>query len=251
MDTLSQKESDTESSWRTKLFQGTLQIPKDILDFIFPRICIVSGEKIPESNSNQYICDLILNSLSRISSSDEAELASKIEADECLSLYAVSEECRMSQIIHTMKYNGFRSIGNVLGRLLGKELADKFNEEVNFIVPVPIHKARLKERGFNQSYHIARGVEEITGSSLANGLIIRNRNTQTQTKLGKTERSENVSRAFEVNNKNKLSIEGSVVLVVDDVITTGATINEITRALRTCEVRKVIAASVAMASKKF
>ena len=245
---LNQRESGTENSWRTKLFQGTLQFPKDILDFIFPRICIVSGEKIPEDNSNPFVSDSILTSLNRISSSDEAELFSKLEADECLSLFTFSGECEMSKIIHTMKYSGFKSIGNVLGRILGEELAKKLQGEINFILPVPIHKARMKERGYNQSYHIAKGVAGIVSGVLANDLVIRNRNTQTQTKLNKKERSENVSLAFEINSKNSLRVENSVVLVVDDVITTGATINEITKVLRDSGVKNVIAASVAMAS---
>lgn len=248
MDTLNRRESDTENSWRTKLLQGTLQIPKDILDFIFPRICIVSGEKIPEDNSNQYVTDSILTSLNRISSSDEAELSSKLEADECLSLYTFSGECVMSQIIHSMKYSGFKSIGDVLGRILGEELFKDLHEQIDFIIPVPIHKVRMKERGYNQSYHIAKGVAGIAGGVLANDLVIRNRNTKTQTKLNKRERSENVSLAFDINSKHRLSVEGSVVLVVDDVITTGATINEITKVLRAGGVKKVIAASVAMAS---
>ena len=245
---LSRRESDTENSWRTKLSQSSLQIPKDILDFIFPRICIVSGEKIPEDNSNPFVSDSILNSLNRISSSDKAELSSKLEADECLSLFTFSGDCEMSQIIHTMKYNGFKSIGNVLGRILGEELAKKQHGEINFILPVPIHKARLRERGYNQSYHIAKGVAGIIGGVLADDLVIRNRNTQTQTKLNRKERSENVSRAFDINSKHRLRVESSVVLVVDDVITTGATINEITKVLRTCGVKRVIAASVARAS---
>jgi ComF family protein len=147
-----------------------------------------------------------------------------------------------------MKYSGFKCIGDVLGRILGEELYKDFPEQIDLIVPVPIHKVRMKERGYNQSYNIAKGVAGIVGGVLANDLVIRNRNTQTQTKLNKKERSVNVSRAFEINSKHRLSVEGSVVLVVDDVITTGATINEITRVLRACGVKKVIAASVAMAS---
>jgi len=244
---LSQRESDTESSWRTKLIQFGLQIPNDIIDFIFPRICIVSGERIPEGNSNPFVTDSILYSLSKISSTDKAELLSKIEADDCISVFTFSGECEMSQIIHTMKYKGFRSVGEVLGRVLGEELKHQ-QVECDYIIPVPIHKARLRERGFNQSYHISKRVCKIIGGKVIDDLVVRVRNTQTQTKLNREERSENVRKAFQINYKHKLHVEGSVVLVVDDVITTGATINEITEVLRTCGVKKVMAATVAMAS---
>ncbi len=244
---MSQRESDTESSWRTKLIQFGLQIPNDIIDFIFPRICIVSGERIPEGNSNPFVTDSILYSLSKISSTDKAELLSKIEADDCISVFTFSGECEMSQIIHTMKYKGFRSVGEVLGRVLGEELKHQ-QVECDYIIPVPIHKARLRERGFNQSYHISKRVCKIIGGKVIDDLVVRVRNTQTQTKLNREERSENVRKAFQINYKHKLHVEGSVVLVVDDVITTGATINEITEVLRTCGVKKVMAATVAMAS---
>lgn len=153
----------------------------------------------------------------------------------------------MSQIIHTMKYKGFRSVGEVLGRVLGEELKHQ-QVECDYIIPVPIHKARLRERGFNQSYHISKRVCKIIGGKVIDDLVVRVRNTQTQTKLNREERSENVRKAFQINYKHKLHVEGSVVLVVDDVITTGATINEITEVLRTCGVKKVMAATVAMAS---
>lgn len=244
---LNRRESDTESSWRTKLFQGTLQIPKDILDFIFPRICIVSGEKIPENNSNPFVRDSILNSLVKISPSDKAELLSKIHADECISLFRFSGECEMSQVIHTMKYKGFRSVGEVLGRILGEELKQQ-QILCDYIIPVPIHKARLRERGFNQSYHISKGVSKITGGKVSDDLVVRIRNTQSQTTLNRSERASNVKEAFELSAKYNRIIKDSVVLIADDVITTGATINEIVKVLRSSNVRKVIAGSVAMAS---
>ncbi len=246
---MSQRESDTESSWRTKLVQFGLQIPNDIIDFIFPRICIVSGERIPEGNSNPFVKDSILNSLIRISSIDKAELLSKIEADNCISVFIFSGECEISQIIHTMKYKGFRSVGEVLGRIVGEELKHQ-QVECDYIVPVPIHKARLRERGFNQSYHISKGVCKIIGGEVINDLVLRVRNTQSQTTLNKAERSLNVKEAFEINAKYKHSIENYRVIIVDDVITTGATINEITEVLRSCGAKKVMAATVAMATSQ-
>jgi ComF family protein len=244
---LNRRESDTESSWRTKLSQSSLQIPKDILDFIFPRICIVSGEKIPEGNSNPFVIDSILHSLSKISLSDKAELLSKIEADDCTSLFRFSGECEMSQIIHTMKYKGFRSVGEVLGRILGEELKHQ-QVECDYIIPVPIHKARKRERGFNQSYHISKGVSDIIGGEVIDDMVVRVRNTQSQTTLNKAERSSNVKEAFEFNAKYKHSIENYRVLIVDDVITTGATIIEMVKVLRLSGVKKVVAGSVAMAT---
>ena len=244
---MSQRESDTESSWKTKLIHLGLQLPNDIIDFIFPRICIVSGERIPEGNSNPYVTDSILNSLVRISSKDKAELLSKIHADECISVFTFSGECDMSHIIHTMKYKGFKSVGELLGRILGEELKCQ-HLYCDYIIPVPVHKARLRERGFNQSYHISKGVCKIIGGEVIDDLVVRVRNTRSQTTLSKAERSSNVKEAFEINAKYKQNIENYRVLIVDDVITTGATVNEIAKALRTCKVKKVIAASVAMAS---
>ncbi|HCA78588.1 MAG TPA: hypothetical protein DEP53_02525, partial [Bacteroidetes bacterium] len=112
------------------------------------------------------------------------------------------------------------------------------------VVPVPLHKRKLRERGFNQSLLIARGISGVLGIPVRADLVRRTRWTQTQTALSKEERKQNVEDAFECGETN---LQGLCVIVVDDVITTGATIEAVARALEASKAKTVIAASAAIA----
>jgi len=100
---------------------------------------------------------------------------------------------------------------------------------------VPLHPTKERERGFNQSELIARQLSLLSGIELSSGLILRQKYTKSQTKLGRKERSENISGAFFTND----SLIGKSVLIVDDVITTGATLNECAKILKQAGCRKV------------
>lgn len=119
--------------------------------------------------------------------------------------------------------------------------------KADVLIPVPLHKAKFRERGFNQAECIARGIADRTGWRVEPNALIRKRYTQTQTKLDIAERQKNMEDAFTVPPKRKPLVSGGTCVVVDDVITTGATILACADALLAAGARTIIAASAALA----
>jgi ComF family protein len=159
------------------------------------------------------------------------------------------EESIIQTLIHELKYQNKRSIGVFLGEVIGQSIKnDPDFSTADVLVPVPLHKIRLRERGYNQSELIAKGVSNATGIKVIGDLLIRTRNTETQTKLNFEERKENVKDAFFINVKYKNFIIDKKAIIVDDVITTGSTINECAKVLAIAGASKVFALSVAIAS---
>jgi ComF family protein len=126
------------------------------------------------------------------------------------------------KILHELKYKGQKHIGESMGRLFGLDLANTPFSKVDMIHPVPLHQMKLRERGYNQSEQIALGISRVIQVPVVSDLIIRCQDTKTQTKKSRYERWENVKETFEVVNKESLT--NKHILLVDDVITTGATI---------------------------
>ncbi|MCX7761723.1 MAG: ComF family protein [Candidatus Kryptonium sp.] len=159
------------------------------------------------------------------------------------------EESAIQILIHELKYQNKSSIGLLLGEIVGNAIKDDPNfSTADALVPVPLHKIRLRERGYNQSELISKGISKVIKVNVEKDLLIRARNTETQTKLNLDQRKENVKDAFVVNDKHKNFVNGKKFVIVDDVITTGATINECAKALVSSGASKVFAVSVAVAS---
>jgi ComF family protein len=133
-----------------------------------------------------------------------------------------------------------------LGKIVGKNLKEQIiNWNVDIIVPVPLHSLRKFDRGFNQSKYIANGIGNEIGINVKSNILKRIRYTETQTNLTLKEREENISNAFQA--KHKKMIEGNTFLLVDDIITTGATIKECGKVLLANCAVKVYACSAAIA----
>jgi ComF family protein len=134
---------------------------------------------------------------------------------------------KMVSLIHTLKYGG----GKYLAKPLASFMTDKFNEagfEVDFIMPVPVGHQRAKERGYNQAALLAREVSITVGIEYAD-ILERIKDTPTQAKLTQEERRHNLDGAFVVTDKTK--VKGKNILVVDDIMTTGSTCDEIAKTL--------------------
>ena len=126
------------------------------------------------------------------------------------------------RILHLLKYGGYKELGEVMGRYMAAELSSgEFFDGVDMIIPVPLHRKKQKLRGYNQSEWIARGIASVTGIPLCAECMIREKNTETQTRKSTFERWENVEGIFRLCDT--VHFEGKHVLLVDDVLTTGAT----------------------------
>jgi ComF family protein len=149
----------------------------------------------------------------------------------------------VQRLIHALKYQGCRQLGVDMGVELGKalKLFPQFSN-IDAIVPVPLHPARRRERGYNQSEAVAEGLATVLGGAPVLSALARTRHTPSQTTLGATDRRNNVSRAFRVVNK---SVRGRIVLLCDDVCTTGATLNACAEQLLAAGARAVYGSTLA------
>jgi len=155
-------------------------------------------------------------------------------------------EGMMGSIIEGFKYGKTGRSGRVLGNMLGNFLMTQMHlDERMLLVPLPLHPKREKERGFNQTLILAKGVKEVVSLPFREDLVVRVKNTKSQTGLNFKERQENVKNAFVVTDKAQ--IKGKKILLVDDVATTGSTINECAKALKRAGAKEVIAIVIARA----
>ena len=150
-------------------------------------------------------------------------------------------------LVHALKYERQLSIGEFFGQRIGRLLASQFSggENAPLVVPVPLHPSREKKRGYNQSGIIAAGVARATGYPLGEGLIARIRKTKDQTKLSPHKRVTNVRGAFAVRRPG--TFRGRQVILVDDVLTTGATVNECARVIHADDADDVQVLVIALA----
>jgi ComF family protein len=164
---------------------------------------------------------------------------------ELISVFLFEKEGAFQALAHALKYDGFRSVGLLMGRELGNAF-EKSGITAECLVPVPLHRVKLRERGFNQAEVIARGISDVTGIPVRTDILRRSRYTQTQTKLDQEQRRKNVEEAFSVSMTSSI-LEGGTCILVDDVITTGATIVSCGETLRKAGFQQIIAASPALA----
>ena len=207
----------------------------DVVDFLYPKICIISDERIPDDNSNDFVLDNVLQSLELIKDDEFSFIRSKINADFFYSRYAFRHDNGIQALIHYLKYRGFTKIGTFLGNIIGNELKNLYFDKLKdyqYLIPVPLYSGKHRERGYNQSLYICNGISEVIPLKILNDNILRVKNTKSQTGLTIEQRIANVQDAFALNPKLNISEFNSGILVVDDVLTTGSTIKEVIRMLK-------------------
>jgi ComF family protein len=155
----------------------------------------------------------------------------------------------VKEIIHQLKYGSHPSLARPLAaRLASTYGAHQPQLQADWLIPVPLHPARKRERGFNQSGEIARHFSRIAGVPLARHGLMRIRPTQVQAGLTRRERRRNVSGAFAV--AKSAEIRGKAILLIDDVFTTGATLNECAKILRQSGAARIAVLTVARVIKE-
>jgi len=135
-------------------------------------------------------------------------------------------------IVHAFKYGGWRELARGMGRRMAEMRFDRVVErELSAVVAVPLSAARLRERGFNQAELLARAVAEHRELPWLSGALVRRRHTRRQARLSPRERLANVAGAFQLNDRFQSTIADAHLLLVDDVLTTAATVQDCVRAL--------------------
>lgn len=222
----------------------------DFVALVFPQLCpacgesLVAGEKIICTNC---LFNLPLTNFHLQPDNVVArQFWGKVNIQGAYALYYFTKGGKVQNLLHLFKYKGMRKIGPVLGNIAGGQLAksDIFNT-VDVIIPVPLHKSRLKQRGYNQSACFAEGIVQKLKVPVDETSLLRIKATETQTHKSRFSRFENMQQVFEITDPEKL--KNKHVLLVDDVVTTGSTLEACAALLLEIEGLKLSIAAIAYA----
>jgi ComF family protein len=222
----------------------------DFISLLFPRLCYACGTHLLRNEN--LICTQCYISIPRtnyhLTENNPVEQLfwgrCQIEKAAAFSFY--NKGSRIRRLIHNLKYKGVREIGDELGKIYGQSLKNSgFLSEIDVIIPVPLHPSKKRKRGFNQSEFISKGMSQTTGLPVDTETLKRIGKSDTQTKRSRYERWMNVEDIFEVTDYKK--IEGKHILLVDDVITTGSTVDACAGELLKIENVKVSVVALAVA----
>jgi ComF family protein len=199
----------------------------DFLNLLFPDLCVVCGENLQKNE--QHLC---LNCLHEIPKTNyhlhpdnpvEKKFWGKAPIFRGTAFFYFQKGSHFQKVIHTLKYKGNKEIGKTLGRYAAVELLESSDfASIDVIIPVPLHPNKYKVRGYNQSEWIGKGLSEILQKPQDITTLRRVRENTTQTKKSVFERYENTDGIFEITDFKTL--EGKHILLIDDVLTTGSTL---------------------------
>jgi len=226
----------------------------DFVGLIFPRLCLACRE--PLVTGENHLCTGCRAELPytdfHLLPPDQNPLGrrfwGKLPVRHALSYLRFVRHGRVQHLLHELKYQGQRDVGTALGQLYGAELhAAGFAHDFDLIVPVPLHPRKLAKRGYNQAAAFANGLAAGLHLPASATALRRTANTDTQTKKNRAERWENVASVFEV--ENQAEVIGRRILVVDDVLTTGATLEACGAVLLAAGAAEVSIATIACAER--
>ncbi|MGB0849627.1 MAG: ComF family protein [Bacteroidia bacterium] len=226
------------------------KILQSLGQLILPNLCVCCDGYL--SHQEIIICDLCSYSLPRYESFDDKEspLAKKfwgrIELQNVAGLLNFKGGDNVRKILHQIKYKGNMKLGIEAGKMLGRRLStsDKFSD-IDIVIAVPLHAKRELSRGYNQSELLVQGIRDVWNKESSKSAIERIKYNSTQTKKNRYERYINAKEIFKVTEPELL--EGKHILLIDDVITTGATIEACGAALLDVKGVKLSVATLAVA----
>lgn len=209
-----------------------------LLTLLFPRYCTVCDNILRGDEKRLCLkCDINLpRTYYHLQKENNLEKLfwGRIPIERATALFFYNRGSDYKAILHRLKYKNDPGIGSIIGEQMSMEIAaSDFFAGIDVIIPVPLHSKKLRKRGYNQSEEIAKGVARATGIPLATTSVKREKNTETQTKKSTFERWENVSGIFVLSQPEQFV--GKHILLVDDVLTTGATICAVADAFKEVE----------------
>ena len=221
----------------------------DFVNLFFPDLCIVCNSQL--INQEDLICTKCLYDLPKTNYHKEIDnpvsrlFWGRTKIEFATAYFSFSKGSNYQHMMHKFKYQGNKEIGYVLGKSFGNQLRNSVFEEADIVIPVPLHKFKLKKRGYNQSDWIGKGLAEALKIPLDTKSFIRSVVTESQTRKSRFDRWKNVENIFKVTNEENL--KGKHILLVDDVVTTGSTLEACTNSLLELENTKVSIATLAVA----
>lgn len=198
---------------------------------VFPNLCVFCSKEVPIRDNPfcvHCISDIpFTNHFEHKSTFLAQKFWGKIDIAHSAALLYFTKDSLVQEMIHRLKYNGKYQIGIKLGQYVGKKLQTSQFEQIDVIIPVPLHYRKQEKRGYNQAKMFGQGISEVVSIPLYDDVLVKISNTKSQTDKGREHRYKNVLDSFAVRQINK--IKGKHVVLVDDVITTGATLEACAR----------------------
>lgn len=208
-----------------------------LLNLVYPNCCVVCGEALVQGE--QFICLSCLHNMPKtnyhllLENPVEKRFWGKVNLERGTSYFHFHKGSDFQQLLYELKYRGNKELGEVVGRYAAVDLLEDTDfASVDVIVPVPLHAGRLKERGYNQSEWIARGLAAVMHKPIDTTHLIRVHPSSTQTRKTVYERYLNMEGIFQLNDMT--IFENKHVLLVDDVLTTGSTLEACIQAIQHC-----------------
>ena len=207
-----------------------------LLDLIAPRLCVVCGRRL--SPSEKVICASCNLHLPRTGFQQNAydNVMARlfwgiVPVERVAALFYYEGGSKTANILYDLKYHDHPEIGQVMGRMMACEFSEAgFFEGIDLIIPIPLARNRQHHRGYNQSRCLAEGISQVTNLPVNDKMVSRRKFKKSQTQMGRRERQENVDHVFEL--KDTTALQDKHVLLVDDVVTTGATMTACARELQ-------------------
>ena len=227
-----------------------MQLRSPVFHLFFPQICIGCGSDFIDKDT--FLCLECINELPHTNFAMHANNPVEVNFWGRLPISAAMCELyftkgsMMQNLVHEFKYKGNQEMGIYLGNLIGKSL-DKSNrfKDIDLIIPLPLFSEKERRRGYNQAKILCDGIAEITGVPVLTKNVVRIVNTETQTRKKRLQRWINVEKTFRVSSPEEL--EGKHILLVDDVITTGSTLEACASEILKVKNTKVSLAALAFA----
>ena len=206
------------------------------LDFISPRACVVCDHRLAPSERS--LCGVCLFHLPRTNfhlkplDNPMAQLFWKLTTiQKAAALFYYHPHSETAQLVYRLKYNNRPDIGEDMGRVMASEMQlSDFFSDIDILLPVPLSRKRLHQRGYNQSEQLAVGISDVTHLPIVTKALRRKDFHQSQTTLNRWQRQENVADTFQLKDAQQL--QGKHVLLIDDICTTGATLIACAHALQ-------------------
>ena len=215
-----------------------MQLFKDIFDLFFPEVCLACKNQLHSNESS--ICtfcrhDFPQTDFTNVSNNQLEKLFhGRSPIKEATALFYFQKKGKVQELIHQLKYRNHQEIGELLGFWLGEDIeSSKRFKSIDYIVPVPIHPKKRRKRGYNQLTKFGEALAQTLSKNLIEDNLIKVDSTETQTKKGRMERWLNVQNHFELVDPS--FFENRHVLLIDDVITTGATLEACSNQFLQCK----------------
>jgi len=222
----------------------------DFFNLLFPNLCLVCNESLLQNE--EHLCTTCLHGIPKTNYHNvtdnpiEKRFWGKVPIQRCTAFFYFQKGSPFQKLLHCLKYKGNKEIGQLLGKYAASDLLDSTDfSSVDYIVPVPLHTQKLQTRGYNQSEWIGKGLSEILNIPQDISTLVRVKENATQTKKSIFERYENTEGIFAISNKTTLA--GKHILLVDDVLTTGSTLEACILALLETDGIKISVFTLAVA----